>query len=53
VWQPVAFPTDGFDLFEFCTPALQAKMKVHRDRWVQRRRGVVPSLRCCLLPSDC
>jgi hypothetical protein len=32
--QPVAFPADGLDMFEFCTPELQAALRIARDKCV-------------------
>ncbi len=30
--QPVAFPLDNLDLYSFCTPELQAELRVIRDK---------------------
>jgi ubiquitin carboxyl-terminal hydrolase 14 len=30
--RPVAFPADNFDVYDLCTPAVQRKLKVWRDK---------------------
>ena len=33
VLQPVAFPADNFDVFEYCTPELKARLQINRERY--------------------
>lgn len=34
--RPVQFPIDNMDVYDFCAPALQKKLKVYRDAYAER-----------------
>lgn len=37
--RPVAFPANNLDVYDFCTPAVQAKLKVYRDKYADEALG--------------
>ena len=47
--QPISFPADNFDLYELCTPEIQAQLRAARDKCVSPTLCLHCSLRALVL----